>query len=106
MGVMGESPDTLEAEWMENGLPDPSCMGGMTQMDGNLFFANCMSQEKRVNLVLHESTDGAVTWKKILDVDVCGGYADIAADATGLYVFYERFGHGWRGPLVLKKYSW
>lgn len=76
----------------EEALPDPVCMGGMAARDGKVCFVNCNSEEKRENLTVYRTRDGAV-WEKSAVVSEFSGYSDIAVspDGTKLYLFYEEF---------------
>ena len=73
-------------------LPDPMCMGSMTQVsDGTMFHINCASRKKRTDLTLRVSGDGFQTYTDYL-IDERAGYSDVAADPDRrvAYVLYER----------------
>ena len=73
----------------EEALPDPICMGSMTQKSGRIYHINCDSTQGRTNLTLTVSDDAFQTCKKI-PISKEGGYADIALLGNKLFVFYEK----------------
>ncbi len=84
--------------YVDEQLPDPSCCGGMVQVDlpglpyAHLF-VNCASPvaEDRTKVTLRCSFDDCVTWEKsVLLAEYEGGYCDVAVDSKGkIYVLYE-----------------
>ena len=86
-------------------LPDPACCAGMVRYGGNISFVNCADMKARIHLTLYESRDEGRTWNRVLLVDEIAGYADIAADESGLSIFYEGEKEEAR-VLMMKKYQW
>lgn len=106
MVLVDEALTTVEKTWREDSLKDPMCMASTIAWGDDLYFVNCASGMARADLTIYKSSDQAETWEKLLRIDPKGGYADIAVDDTGIYVFYESFGFGvWNGELILKKFS-
>ena len=105
MGIVRSDLMVLERAWSEMSLPDPACCGSMVRVGDVIYFVNCADTVSRVNLTLSESRDEGNTWGSILLVDEAGGYADIAADSMGLYIFYEGEVEGTKA-LIIKKYLW
>ena len=93
--VFGYS-ETGRGDWYSVGyrddIPDPVCMGSMTQAaDGTMFHINCGVKKGRVKLTVRISRDGFRTFEDVL-VDERGGYSDIAVDGERreMYILYER----------------
>lgn len=106
MCIVDSTLSSVEEVWCEESLKDPSCMGSTIAWGDDLYFVNCASDKFRVDLTLYKSSDQGKTWEKLLLIDEKGGYADIAVDETGIYIFYESFGPGvWNAQLILKKYA-
>lgn len=84
---------TGAGEWfdkrMDAALTDPICDAGMVSDGRTVYFSNCRDTEKRINLTVNKSTDGAATWGQGILVDACGGYSDLALDQEYLYIVYE-----------------
>lgn len=112
MGIVNASLSKPERVWTETTLPDPTCFGSMVRNGDKLYFINCANADPdhfyapRIHLTIYQSMDEGVSWEKALLADEDGGYADIAADDTNLYVFYERGIAGRVGQLLLKKFAW
>lgn len=117
LGISKDGIEDFDKVWTENQLPDPWCFGAMTSTPSKgLLFVNCANQYQdpqrgtRIDLTVYESMDDGQSWEKAILVDAQGGYADIAIDKTGLYVFYEQCpwdpqtGHK-VSQLILKRYS-
>lgn len=86
-------------------LADPGCFGSMVSMpDGTVLFANCDAEAGRVNLTIKQSVDGGLNWKKLVTIDEIGGYPDLAADSSSVYILYERTVDGLIDEMILKKY--
>ena len=77
----------------EESLADPVCMGSMTAHNGKVYFVNCNSEDKRINLTLYESTDNTATWKELAMISSAAGYSDIAVspDGSKVYILFEEF---------------
>ncbi|MBQ8173938.1 MAG: exo-alpha-sialidase [Clostridia bacterium] len=71
-------------------LPDPVCQGSMVAVGGVLYHVNCENRTVREGLTVKASRDGFATVCRTIPVDGVGGYADIAASDTELFVLYER----------------
>lgn len=112
LGIADRALSGLEGVWTENALPDPTCFGSMVRAGDSIYFVNCANADPkhlygpRIHLTVYESRDEGLSWEKRFLVDEEGGYADIGADDTGLYVFYERGIAGKVGVLQLKKFEW
>ena len=78
---------------LDDTLIDPTCMAGLVEHNGILYFSNCHSQTARANLCVHKSVDGGKTWENIACISEPAGYSDIALSPDGkkIYVFFEEF---------------
>ncbi|MBE6930611.1 MAG: exo-alpha-sialidase [Ruminococcaceae bacterium] len=90
LGFSDDGGETITAYAKPEALIDPVCFGGMVSFGDALLFANCDSQEKRVNLTVKASVDRGESWETIWKVDPMSGYPDIACDGERVYLFYER----------------
>lgn len=93
--------DNGYSDWYEyapqKSLIDPICFGSVASYkmsDGRscLFFANCESQIKRVNVVIKVSFDDGKSWEKKCVIDEeRGGYVELNTDDKNgkVYVLYE-----------------
>lgn len=84
-------------------LPDPRCFAGMIAAEDKVWFVNCGSQEKRVDLTLRESCDSGESWHVLQKLDEMAGYADMAHDGEHLHIFYER--HSYEEDII-KQLVW
>ncbi|MBQ8407632.1 MAG: exo-alpha-sialidase [Clostridia bacterium] len=73
----------------EENLPDPICMGSMTDRNGVIYHSNCDSVSERRNLTVKVSNDLFKSCRSIL-VSELGGYSDIALLGDKLCVLYEK----------------
>lgn len=83
--------DKWQRVYLDKGLQDPICEGGLCRFDKGILFTNCDSPQGRFNLTLKKSTDDGQTWEGIV-YEKNGGYSDVAYDyETGnAFVFYEK----------------
>ena len=63
-------------------LPDPKCMGALTVLDGRVFFSNCRSHERRINLSVSE-LDGDSSLIHTTLITPIAGYSDLVASPSG-----------------------
>lgn len=71
-------------------LPDPRCMGSMTNDDRFVYHINCTSTKDREDLAVKVSRNNFSSYDSIY-VSKYAGYSDIAVDGDEIFVFYERF---------------
>lgn len=91
LGLSSDGGESIEKYWIPDALIDPMCFGAVaTSPDGYVLFANCNSNEKRVNLTLKASSDAGEHWNIVWEIDTVSGYADLAVADDKAYVFYER----------------
>ena len=83
-------------------MSDPICQGSMTELDGEIFHINCVSENARAGLTVKKSRDLFKTFDEIL-VDCEGGYSDIAVRNGELCIIYERDLWGPNGLIQYKK---
>jgi sialidase-1 len=87
-GLTGWSKPTLD-----EGLPDPVCMGSLLNVGKTLYFSNLNTTSKRQNLTIKRSDDGGKSWVEHHVVTTGpSAYSDLAASPDGqvLWCFYER----------------
>lgn len=112
LGIVDKALSVPERVWSEAALPDPTCFGSMARAGDRIYFVNCANADPkhlygpRIHLTVYQSRDEGISWEKLFLVDENGGYADIAADDTGLYVFYEKGIAGKVRELQMKKFEW
>lgn len=87
------SPDGI-CNWSEpvlfDSLPDPKCMGSMTNDKNFVYHVNCSSTVEREDLTVKISRDNFSSFDSIY-VSKYAGYSDIAVDGDEIFLFYERF---------------
>ena len=71
-------------------LPDPRCMGSMTNDKDCVYHVNCAATTDREDLTVKISRDNFLSYDSIY-VSKYAGYSDIAVDGDEIFVFYERF---------------
>lgn len=105
IGISADGGESLERQFISEDLRDPRCFAGLGACAEGILFANCDSEEKRVDLTVKCSSDEGNTWETVWEVDRMGGYVDIAVVGEEIYLFYERTGYEPRSvrELVLKK---
>lgn len=87
---------------LDENLPDPMCCGSILKISGqdenNLLFLNCnfeaqpgIHPNNRNHLTLRYSLNEGKTWAFQKEIELLGGYADLAASPHGewIYAFYE-----------------
>lgn len=95
LAVSNDEGESFAQFRIEPGLPDPCCQGSMLtiERDGKevVVFSNSSSSTDRVNLKLHESTDGGATWTEgCLVCGRCTAYSDLTSPCDGqIAVLYE-----------------
>ncbi|MBE5783798.1 MAG: exo-alpha-sialidase [Clostridiales bacterium] len=87
---ISENGEAMEQCWQAENLPDPMCFGGMASAAKGALFANCHSQEKRINIGVRYTKDEGHTWEDIWVADSIGGYVDIGYRNQKIYLFFER----------------
>ncbi len=73
----------------EERLPDPVCMGGMTQRNGLIYHSNCACATARASLTVKISENEFESCREIL-ISEAGGYSDVALLKDKVCVFYEK----------------
>lgn len=73
----------------EENLPDPVCMGSMTQRDGRMYHSNCACATERSNLTVKISEDEFKSCREI-PISEVGGYSDLCLLGDKIFVFYEK----------------
>ena len=83
--------ESLTAITSPEALKDPQCFGALATCKDGVLFANCDSENDRVNVSVKFSEDFGKTWTKVWDVDPIGGYIDMTVVNDDVYLFYERW---------------
>ena len=74
---------------LNKNMADPICQGSMFNTESEIYHINCNHSEERKNLTIKISQDRFKTFREIT-VNELGGYSDIAAKGSEIFVIYEK----------------